>query len=56
MNIENQELPKKTLVEILKKNQKKIIFCVILLILSVSVIFGFKEKKKKKKLINFSRI
>ncbi len=50
MNIENQELPKKTFVEILKKNQKKIIFCVILLILSVAVIFGFNEYKEKKNL------
>ena len=51
MNIENQEIQKKTLKEFIKNNKKKIIYFSIILFLSIAGAFGFNEHQKKKNLL-----
>ena len=51
MNIENQEIQKKTLKEFIKNNKKKIIYFSKILFLSIAGAFGFNEHQKKKNLL-----
>ena len=53
MNIENQEIPKKSFKEFVKENKVIIISFLTLLVLGLLVFIGFNEYTKKKKLTCF---